>query len=375
MKLSRFTLVTALLSVTALAEPAKSPTAAEARQAIERGLAWLQSHQNADGSWSNSEQPALTALPVTAYMRQPWLAASAERPAYLQKAMAFLRTMVKPDGSIYDSGLSNYNTSVCLVGFLAYNEPKDEPTILNARNFIAGLQASGMADESFDGGIGYGPTAVSVKRKTPDLDNMLIALEALRAYKDARPATEPTKVKDLNWEAAIQFITRCQNLPGKNPKSSADPADTGGFVYYPGYSNAAPDDGSAPLRSYGTMSYAGFLSFVYAELKKDDPRVVAALDWLKKNYTVDQNPNMGPAGLYYYLHLMSKGLTAAGVKEIETADGRKIDWARDAAAKIIQLQTADGSWINDKSARWMEKDPVLVTSYCILSLELLSPKL
>jgi len=117
------------------------------------------------------------------------------------------------------------------------------------------------------------------------------------------------------------------------------------------------------------------LSFIYADLKKDDPRVLTALDWLKKHYTVDQNPAMGSAGFYYYLHLMSKGLTAAGIEKLETADGRKINWASDAAAKIQSLQTADGSWVNTASARWMEKDPVLVTSYCVMALELLHDRL
>ena len=204
--------------------------------------------------------------------------------------MAFLRSMAKPDGSIFDEKISNYNTSVCLVALLANNDPKDEPLITKARDFIVGLQAKNLADESLDGGIGYGPTAVSASRQHPDLDNTLIALEALRTYKNARPNAEIPAGKELNWQAAIDFIQRCQNLPEKNPKASTSPANRGGFVYYPGNSNAAPSDGTDPLRSYGTMSYAGLLSFIYADLKKDDPRVQAALDYLKRNFTVDQNP-------------------------------------------------------------------------------------
>ncbi len=367
---------TLLLALLSLNLHAAAPTRADAESAMAKGLAWLKAHQNADGSWSNAEQPALTALPVTAFVRSPDGAyVKQPQPEFLQKGLAFIRSKAKPDGSIFDTGLSNYNTSVCLVALLANHDPKDEPLVTAAHNFILGLQAKNLADESLDGGIGYGPTAVSAKRQHPDLDNTLLALEALRTYRDTHPTVEISPAKDLNWQAAIDFISRCQNLPEKNPKASTDPADRGGFVYYPGYSNAAPDDGSAPLRSYGTMSYAGLLSFIYADLKKDDPRVQAALGYLKKNFTVDQNPNMGSAGLYYYLHLMSKGLTAAGVQELETADGKKIDWAREAAGKIIQLQTADGSWVNTESARWMEKDPVLVTSYCILALELLDSKL
>jgi squalene-hopene/tetraprenyl-beta-curcumene cyclase len=51
-------------------------------------------------------------------------------------------------------------------------------------------------------------------------------------------------------------------------------------------------------------------------------------------------------------------------------DGHKVDWRKDLALKLINLQKGDGSWSND-SGRWMEKDPVLVTSYSVLTLELI----
>ena len=40
----------------------------------------------------------------------------------------------------------------------------------------------------------------------------------------------------------------------------------------------------ASRRSYGTMTYAGLLSYIYADIKADDPRVTTALDWLRANY-------------------------------------------------------------------------------------------
>ena len=104
------------------------------------------------------------------------------------------------------------------------------------------------------------------------------------------------------------------------------------------------------------------LSFIYADLKKDDPRVSAALEWLGKNYTLDENPGMGRAGLYYYYHLAAKGLATAKIAEIETPDGKKVKWPREMALKLMNLQKPDGSWIND-TPRWMETDPVLVTTY------------
>jgi squalene-hopene/tetraprenyl-beta-curcumene cyclase len=354
----------------------------EVLTAISKGLAWLQQQQKEDGSFVNpenpapaAEHPALTALPLTAFYHEPTGKAATQYADVLKKGYAFLRSKVQPDGGIYTTGLSNYNTSVALMALLNSGDPKDEPLLANARNFIAGMQAKNMTKPGLDGGIGYGATGVSPKRQHPDLDNTLVALEALRAYKKTHPTIEVAASQDLNWQAAIDFLARCQNLTSHNKMDwpSDDPANKGGFVYYPGFSNAGEQelpDGKKALRSYGTMSYAGLLSFIYADLKTDDPRVAAALEWLQKNYTLEENPGLGRAGLYYYYHLMAKGLATAKVREMPAADGKKVDWARELALKLINLQAGNGSWVND-TARWMEKDPVLVTTYGVLTLEII----
>jgi len=70
---------------------------------------------------------------------------------------------------------------------------------------------------------------------------------------------------------------------------------------------------------------------------------------------------MGPQGLYYYLHLMTKALTIYGVDQLPAVSGRAVDWRKDVAMRLINLQKADGSWVND-NGRWLEHDPALVTS-------------
>lgn len=77
---------------------------------------------------------------------------------------------------------------------------------------------------------------------------------------------------------------------------------------------------------------------------------------------------MGQQGLYYYLHLLTKGLTAAGVNELVLQDGRRVDWRKDVALRLMTLQQRDGSWFN-ATPRWWEKDSVLVTAYSVLALE------
>ncbi len=349
----------------------------EIQLAIDKGLRFLKSQQKDDGSWSDADpnHPALTALPLVAFQREPSGKYLKEQPEFMRKGYAFIRSKVQPDGGIYTKGLSNYNTSTALMALLNSGDPKDEPLLKAAKDFIVGQQAKGLTDPSLDGGISYGPTGTS--RQHPDLDNTLVALEALRAYKAARKNVEGDD-KQLNWQAAIDFISRCQNLSATNKEKwvSDDPANKGGSIYFPGDSKAGEmklPDGRVALRSYGSMSYAGLLSFIYADVKKDDQRVVAALDWLKKNYTLKENPGMERAGLFYYYHLMTKALAAADVKTLETPNG-KVDWASEVALKLINTQAGDGSWVND-TARWMEKDPVLVTTYCVLSLEIIFHRL
>lgn len=358
-------------------DPRKLSLRNEIQLAIDKGLRFLKTQQKEDGSWSDADpnHPALTALPLVAFQREPSGKYMKEQPEFMRKGYAFIRTKAQPDGGIYTRGLSNYNTSTALMALLNSGDPKDEPLLKAAKDFIVGQQAKGMTDPSLDGGISYGPTGTS--RQHPDLDNHLVGIEALRAYQAARKNVEG-EGKQLNWQAAIDFISRSQNLTATNKEkwASDDPANKGGFVYFPGDSKAGVmklPDGRVALRSYGSMSYAGLLSFIYADVKKDDQRVVAALDWLKKNYTLKENPGMERAGLFYYYHLMTKALAAADVKTLETPNG-KVDWASELALKLINTQAGDGSWVND-TARWMEKDPVLVTTYCVLSLEIIFHRL
>ena len=178
---------------------------------------------------------------------------------------------------------------------------------------------------------------------------------------------------DLDWDAAISFVSKCQNLPSTNNEKwvSKDEDDLGGFVYFPGSSMAGEREnanGSIALRSYGSMSYAGLLSFIYAEMEANDPRVIAVREWLSKHYTIKENPGMGPQGLFYYYHTMAKALSLSGIRTIKDGDGKSKDWGRELSLHLINLQSKDGSWTNE-NGRWWEKDPVLVTSYALLTLE------
>jgi squalene-hopene/tetraprenyl-beta-curcumene cyclase len=344
----------------------------ELQRAIDRGLDWLKTDQNTNGWWSTADHPALTALPIMAFKGDPSKRHS--NAEFIRKAYAHILRNAKPNGAIYSTNLPTYNTSLAILALTAANDPAYDSTIRKGRAFLVGLQGDfgekGKTDDVFDGGIGYG-----TKYEHSDMGNTLQALEALHYTRHLLQDQRSVDAKDLNWAAAINFLQNCQNLSSHNKQSwvSDDPTNKGGFVYYPGHSMAGGQTNAAgrvALRSYGSISYGGLLSYIYADLKRDDPRVKAVFDWLRSNYTLEENPAMGPQGLYYYYHTQAKALTAYGVKELELADGRKVNWRRDLASRLMDLQKRDGSWMNDNS-RWWEKDPVLVTSYAVLTLEMI----
>ncbi len=130
--------------------------------------------------------------------------------------------------------------------------------------------------------------------------------------------------------------------------------------------------GISKLRAYGTMTYSGFKSYAYAGLKLDDPRVLAARKWITNNYTLAENPGMGTDGFYYYLMVFGRANHATGeavipVRESEGTISPR-NWQRDLINRLAELQAEDGSFkaVDD---RWMENDPVLITSYSLIALQ------
>src|SRR5262249_19790648 len=156
----------------------------------------------------------------------------------------------------------------------------------------------------------------------PDLSNTQYFLDALEAAGISKD--------DPGRKKALVFISRCQNLKGEyNDQPWAGKINDGSFIYSPaggGQTKAQPGpDGSFP--GYGSMTYAGIKSMIYCGVSKDDPRILKALEWIKKHYTVDENPGMPKSrsqwGLYYYYHTMAKTLQTLEFDEFTDAQGNK----------------------------------------------------
>ena len=348
------------------------------RQAIEQGAKFLYQNQNATGWWTDSNLPALTGLALVALETANVSELDEKYESERRRAYDYLVSLAKPDGSIHDGRLINYNTACSLMALSVSGDSNYRSLIEKARAYISGSQIDlgkrGEQDNPNDGGVGYND-----KYNHSDMNNTLMAIEAMRlsesAIRQKDQGRKPLK-HDLDWKALEHFLASCQNLPelSDNPNLSNQPEDRGGFIYHPGESKAGEVSDKktkrVALRSYGSISYAGMMSFAYARVSKNDDRVSAVIDWLSKNYTLDENPGMGQEGLYYYFHLMSKALTAHGVKNLKGPDSKSIDWRNQLASKLIALQNGDGSWKNSNK-RWMEGDSNLTTSYVLIALSLL----
>ena len=186
------------------------------------------------------------------------------------------------------------------------------------------VRGSNRSDAAY-GGAGYG------SHQRPDLSNTSFLIDALQELGNGSD--------DEAIQKALKFVIRTQNLPGQgNDTPHADTVGDGGFYYTPaagGQSQAGESDGGG-LRSYGSMTYAGLKSMIYAGLTADDPRVVAAMKFIRKNYSLKDNPGMGQAGLFYYYHTFAKSLDVAGVEIIDDESGTPHPWREELARQLIE---------------------------------------
>ncbi|MFC1498510.1 prenyltransferase/squalene oxidase repeat-containing protein [Verrucomicrobiota bacterium] len=343
----------------------------EVNAAIDRSLDWLADKQKKDGSWSNGDFPALTALSLQSFAK----GSHPKQKEVIDKAVKYILSHVQKNGGIYKKiegrkggGLSNYNTAICMTALHSTGDKSLTRVIQNARKFIAGTQHLG--DDDYKGGFGYDR---KTGREYTDLLNTFYSLQGMATtadVEDTRPKGEQ-KV-DINWAETVKYIERMQNKPesGKN--------DAGGFFYKPDESKAGTTtnkQGVVVLRSYGSMTYAGLLAMIYANVSREDTRVQSAFKWSAEHWSLEENPGMGAQGLYFFYNVLTKSLSSYGADLIPREDGSYVNWKIELAKKLVSSQKIDpetghGYWINQEGRFW-EQDPVLCTAYAVLALEML----
>jgi squalene-hopene/tetraprenyl-beta-curcumene cyclase len=361
---------------------------------LDRAITWLRTQQDeTTGGWSVNPRgpnfPAVTGLVLTGMVMQPDIDATDES---VQQGLAYMLTFRQEDGGIYDRILPSYNTAICLSALARIDDPRAREAIIPAQKFLRGMQFSEESfvegagasetqrvtkDHPFYGGVGYG------QHGRPDLSNLSFFLQAM--HDSGVPSDDPAV------QRAVVFLSRVQMHESVNDMPYARGSRQGGFIYATAEKGEAPaegqsfagmieetlDDGTriSRLRAYGSMTYAGFKSYIYADLPRDDIRVRLAHEWIRHNYSLDENPGLGADGLYYYYVTFARALDALGepaISVVREDDGaprtESRDWAADLIDRLAGFQNEDGSFrsVHD---RWMEGNDVLITAYSVIALQ------
>ena len=342
----------------------------QAQTMISDGLRFLLTQQEDSGGWRTTTPvgAAYTGLIVKALLQHPDF--TTETPS-VKRGLDYLMSFRQDDGGLYDPknpNYANYTSSIALMTFAAtQNEKYSEVTreligYLKDRQIVAGSKdpkgRTVAEGEDIIGGMSYG------KHGRPDGSNVGMAIEAL--HQAGVPDDDPV------MQRAMGFFTRLQNRSESNTTVHAkDGPNDGGFYYAIGESKAGAGPDGKGLRSYGSLTYMGFKSMLYAGLTKEDPRVRDAFQWIRTYWTLENNPNMpgdkSLMGLYYYYHTYAKALRAWGQPIIKDLDGVEHNW-REELIDALAARVKDGQWVN-QADRWYEGDPVLVTAYTVLAIE------
>jgi squalene-hopene/tetraprenyl-beta-curcumene cyclase len=337
------------------------PKAEDVAKAREKAVNFLKTSQGNDGFWTSAESPGVSGLVVYSLL----LSGVPASDPVVDKGLKHLATFTQPDGGIYapKGPHGNYETSICLLAFHQANQDgKYKVAIAKAEKYLRKLQwddsESTDASDVKYGGAGYGRTG-----DRPDLSNTVFFLDALQA---AGATKDDPAVKK-----ALVFLSRCQNLETEhNTTKFSSLINDGGFYYTPaaGGNSQAGNEANGGLRSYGSMTYVGLKSMIFAGLTPEDARVKAAFEWITKHYTVEENPGLGQQGYLYYSQMFAKALSTMDLDTIKDAQGKAHDWRKEMADHLIATQQSNGAWLN-KNERWMEGNPDLATAYALISLK------
>ena len=349
-----------------LAAQIVGPNAIALAKSREQGVNFLKTTQAKDGSWTSPEAPGISGLITYSLL----ISGVSPTDPIVEKGLKHLESFIQPDGGIYSpkSYHSNYETAICQLAFQAANaKGQYAETIKNADRFLRKLQwdeteSTDRPDVKY-GGAGYGRTG-----DRPDLSNTVFFLDALQAAGASKD--------DPAVQKALVFLSRCQNLESEhNTTTFSAIVNDGGFYYTPaaGGNSQAGNTPEGGLRSYGSMTYAGLKSMIYAGLTPEDQRVKAATEWIKKFYTVQENPGLGQQGVFYYYQMFGKALNAMDLDFVTDSQGTTHDWRKELAEHLFQQQQENGAWLN-KNDRWYEGNPDLATAYVLIALRNCEPK-
>ena len=325
--------------------------------------------------WVPQVGPAITAMVVRGLVQS---GRPLTDPA-VRKGLDFIETSHQKDGGYYKDYNPNYNSAVVLSMFAALPDTSDkhQQTIASLQNFLKSLQQDETKkddkgnvitkDNPWYGGSGYG-------EDRPDLSNTAFMIEAL--HESGLPANDPAIQK------AMIFVSRSQ----MNGETNSPPLRQGRHRrrlhlhprqrrriqirrHRPPQRRRFP---APQLRLHDLLRLQKH-SVVRRPDPKRPPRQSCREMEIQGNWSLDYNPGFRVSllsdGQYYFLHAFAKAMYAWGQESVTDSKGVKHNWRAELVDTLTHNQSPDGSWVNPKSPRWFEGNPVLVTAYSVLCLQ------
>ncbi len=112
-------------------------------------------------------------------------------------------------------------------------------------------------------------------------------------------------------------------------------------------------------------------TLIYCGYPKEDRRIAAALDWLRRNYALTANPGMSEprSRLYDYWYSWATAMAVLEARTFVDADQVRHNWPRELLDLLAAEQQPDGCWLNPlESESIREAHPAVTTSLAILTL-------
>jgi squalene cyclase len=289
----------------------------QAEQAIERGLRFLASHQNRDGSWGDRHPAAITALSLMAFMLKGHFPRRGPHGAMLERGLGFmLRRSERGAGYL---GGHNYGMYEHGLGTLAFSEVWGMSDRKEIRDALKRAVDVILRSQNPKGGWRYHPRPIDA-----DISVTVMQIVAL-----ASAAEAGILVPNQVIQKALGYVKGCQQK------------FEGGFGY------------TSPSSVKFSSSAAGVMSLLMCG-ERDSKAVERGLAYLKRL----PEGKFERERFYLYGHYYAiQAMYQAGEEHYQ-------EWYPQIRDALLAKQKKDGSW----SASGEERDPCYGTAMTILIL-------
>ena len=349
-----------------------TPVIASPQQLLDRACNYLWAKQAEDGGWHSETHGLLrSGQALTPFVLFTLLDIAPDiahkHAGDVARAIAFIRSSVNDEGivGLNDPDVAeypNYSSAFAVRCLVAAGEPGDRHLIDRICRYLQSQQFSqerGFGREHpVHGAWGFGgPLPRGGSPGHVDISYTRHVLEALR---DANAIDS-----EISSRAHL-FLQRMQREGGFYFSSVVEAANKGGR-------EVAPDGEGTIHLPYATATSEGLLALLAAGVKRDDRRVLLAIDWLDSHPDLDHpggipqdHPDSWGQVLFFY-HLAIRG-------EVARACGTGSQLLEPMTRLLSERQRTDGSFVNPLGTLMKEDDPILATALAATALgSLLNP--